>query len=78
MKGPLQDNRENPANPSSLLDSCNGRGLHPDKPLSPAEQKVQNNALYKAITDVMAGILGREATDAEMMGIEDISGHKRT
>ena len=48
-----------------------------DKPLSPAEQKIQNNALYKAIKDVMAGILGREPTEAEMIGGEDISVHKR-
>lgn len=46
-----------------------------EKRLSPAEQKVQNNALYKAITDVMAGILGREPTEGEIMGIEDISSH---
>lgn len=48
-----------------------------DKPLSPAEQKVQNSALYKAIREVMTGILGREPTEAEMMGLEDVSGHKR-
>jgi hypothetical protein len=48
-----------------------------DKPLSPAEQKIQNNALCKAIKEVMAGILGREPTEAEMRGSEDISTHKR-
>jgi hypothetical protein len=47
-----------------------------DKPLSPAEQKIQNNALCKAIKEVMAGILGREPTEAELLGLEDVSVHK--
>lgn len=48
-----------------------------DKPLSPVEQKVQNNALYRAISGVMAGILRREPTEKEIMGIEDVSVNKR-
>ena len=44
-----------------------------DKPL---DQKVQNNALYKAVTEVMAGILRREPTEAELLGLEDVSVHK--
>jgi len=48
-----------------------------DRPLSPTEQRVNNNTLAKAIREVMAGILGREPTDAELLGVEDISVHKR-
>lgn len=48
-----------------------------DKPLSPAEQRVHNDALVKALREVMAGILGREPTEAELLGVEDISVHKR-
>jgi len=44
-----------------------------DKPLPPAEQKAQSNALYRTIREVMAGILGREPTDAEICGSKDIS-----
>jgi hypothetical protein len=48
-----------------------------EKRLSPAEQKIHNDALCRAIREVMAGILKREPTEAEMFGIEDISVHKR-
>ncbi len=47
-----------------------------DRPLYPAGQKVQNDALCKAITEVMAGILKREPTQEELLGLEDISAHK--
>jgi hypothetical protein len=47
-----------------------------DKPLSPTEQKLQNDALVKAIREVMTGILGREPTEGEMRGRDDVSIYK--
>ncbi len=40
---------------------------------SPAEQKMQNEALAKAVAQVMAGILKREPTQEELLGLADIS-----
>lgn len=48
-----------------------------NKPLPPTEQKIQNENLAKAITQAMAGILKRELTQEELIGLEDISIHKR-
>lgn len=48
-----------------------------ERPLSPTERKAQNETLCKAITEVMAGILKREPTQEELLGLEDISAHKR-
>ncbi|MBI5643239.1 MAG: hypothetical protein HY954_07165 [Deltaproteobacteria bacterium] len=48
-----------------------------ERPLTPTEHKVQNEALCRAITEVMAGILKREPTQEELLGLEDISIHKR-
>ena len=47
-----------------------------DKSLTPAERKVQDTKLYKAIRQVMAGILKREPTQEEIVGLKDISKHK--
>lgn len=47
-----------------------------EKPLSPTERKAQNETLCRAIAEVMAGILNREPTQEELLGLEDISVHK--
>lgn len=44
-----------------------------EKIVQPAEMKVQNIALYKAVKQVMAGILKRDPTSDEIVGLEDIS-----
>lgn len=49
----------------------------PERPLQPAESKAQNEALCRAITEVMAGILKREPTQEELLGLEDISTQRR-
>ncbi len=48
-----------------------------DRPLPPAEAKAENEALCRAITEVMAGILKREPTQEELLGLEDISTQRR-
>ncbi len=48
-----------------------------DRPFQPAESKAQNEALCKAIAEVMAGILKREPTEEELLGVVDISVYKR-
>lgn len=49
----------------------------PERPLAPAEQKARNDALVKAVTEVMAGVLKREPTEGELLGLEDISTKRR-
>lgn len=46
------------------------------KSFTPAEREVQNTKLYKAIRKVMAGVLKREPTHEEILGLKGISGHK--
>ena len=41
--------------------------------LSAAEKQLQDEKLYKAITQVLSGILGREPTQREVLGLDDIS-----
>ncbi|MBL8013165.1 MAG: hypothetical protein JNN05_04895, partial [Candidatus Omnitrophica bacterium] len=43
------------------------------KPLEPAEQKIRDGRLVKAYTQVLAGILKREPTQEELLGLVDIS-----
>lgn len=38
-----------------------------------AEQKMQSEALAKAVTQVIAGILGREPTQEELLGLADLT-----
>ncbi|MFA4905066.1 MAG: hypothetical protein WC645_01030 [Candidatus Margulisiibacteriota bacterium] len=38
-----------------------------------AEQKMQKEALAKAVTQVIAGILQREPTQEELLGLVDLS-----
>lgn len=51
--------------------------IYADRPLQPTEQKAQNESLCGAIAEVMAGILRRELTQEELLGLEDISARKR-
>ena len=48
-----------------------------EKPLEPAEQQIQNTRLLKAFTQVLSSVLKREPTQEELLGIVDISNHKR-
>ena len=43
------------------------------KPLEPAEQKFRDERLVKAYTQVLTGILKREPTQEELLGLVDIS-----
>ncbi len=43
------------------------------KSLEPAEQKFRDGRLVKAYTQVLAGILKREPTQEELLGLVDIS-----
>lgn len=52
--------------------------LFSDRSLQPAGSKAQNEALCRAIKEVMAGILKREPTEEELLGVDDISVYKRT
>jgi len=47
--------------------------VYPDKPLSATERVLQYEAISKAVFQVMTGILGREPTREEFLGIADIS-----
>lgn len=40
---------------------------------SASEKQLQDGKLYKAIMKVLAGILGREPTQREILGVDDIS-----
>ena len=48
-----------------------------DRPFHPAETKAQNETLCRAVREVIAGILEREPTTEEMLGIEEISTLKK-
>lgn len=41
--------------------------------LSAEEKHLQNEKLCKAMTQILSGILGREPTQRELLGIDDIS-----
>lgn len=47
--------------------------VYAKRPGSLTEQKMQNEALAKAVAQVMAGILKREPTQEELLGLKDIS-----
>jgi len=51
--------------------------VYADKPLRASEGRMQNSKICKAVTSVISGILGREPTQNELLGIDDISVHKR-
>lgn len=46
--------------------------VYADKPSSASERQMQNSKICKAITSVISGILGREPTHNEILGIDDI------
>ncbi|MDD5565991.1 MAG: hypothetical protein PHG31_03775 [Candidatus Omnitrophica bacterium] len=41
--------------------------------LSVEEKQLVNEKLYKAMMEVLSGILGREPTQREILGLDDIS-----
>lgn len=47
--------------------------VYADKPRTVVEQQVQGETLAKAVTQVIAGILKREPTQEEVLGLVDIS-----
>ncbi len=52
--------------------------VYADKPLRAAEREMQNIKICKALVSVLTGILGREPTQSELLGIDDISLNKKT
>ncbi len=51
--------------------------VYADKPLKASEQQMQNDKVCKAVISVISGILGREPTQSELLGIDDISLNKK-
>ena len=47
--------------------------VYADKPRTAVEQQVQGETLAKAVTQVIAGILKREPSQEELLGLVDIS-----
>jgi len=47
--------------------------VYADKPRTVVDQQVQGETLAKAVTQVIAGILKREPTQEELLGLVDIS-----
>ncbi len=45
--------------------------------LSPSERELRNKKLCEAVIKVLTGILGREPTQRELFGIDDLSKVKR-
>ena len=52
------------------------RIIYREKPLKSNEQKLQNEILAKAVTQVLTGILKREPTIEELLGIKEIKNIK--
>lgn len=46
--------------------------LYSDKLFNPSEQRIHNEKIYKAFSEVLNSVLGREPTEAELFGIVDI------
>lgn len=44
----------------------------PEKVPEPVEQEIRNTKLVKAFTDVLSGILKREPTQEELLGIIEV------
>lgn len=51
--------------------------VYAERPRNLAEQKMQSEELAKAVTQVMAGILRREPTQEELLGLVDLSEAER-
>jgi len=47
--------------------------IYSNKPAGTSEQHIQNENIWKAFSNVLSGIIGREPTQAELFGIVDIS-----
>ncbi len=47
--------------------------VYADKPRTAIEQQEQGETLAKAVTQVIAGILKREPTQEELLGVVDLS-----
>lgn len=47
--------------------------VYAERPRNLVEQKMQSEELAKAVTQVIAGILGREPTQEELLGLADLS-----
>ena len=47
--------------------------VYADKPRTAVEQQEQGETLAKAVTQVIAGILKREPTQEELLGLVDLS-----
>lgn len=47
--------------------------VYANKPRTAVEQQVQGETLAKAVTQVITGILKREPTQEELLGIVDLS-----
>ncbi|PIU41416.1 MAG: hypothetical protein COS99_05420 [Candidatus Omnitrophica bacterium CG07_land_8_20_14_0_80_42_15] len=45
--------------------------------LSPSERELRNKKLCEAVIKVLTGILGREPTERELFGIDDLAKVKR-
>lgn len=45
--------------------------------LSPSEKEFRNRKLCEAVIKVLSGILGREPTQKELLGIEDLTKAKK-
>ena len=46
--------------------------VYRERPLIASEQKLQNEALAKAVTQALAGTLKREPTNEELLGVIEI------
>jgi len=51
--------------------------VYADKPLRGAEREMQNIKICRALISILSGVLGREPTPSEILGIDDISLHKK-
>jgi len=47
-----------------------------EKSIEPAEQQIRSTRIVKAFTQILTGILKREPTKEELLGIVDISARK--
>ncbi len=48
-----------------------------DKPLSPMEQKIQNEKVAQAFNGMLSWLLGKEPSQGELLGLQEITPRKR-
>lgn len=46
--------------------------FYTDRPLRASERRIQNESIFKAFSQVMAGSIGREPREAEIFGITSL------